>query len=916
LGQGKVGFGTTNPDEKSREYSYSSHGSSMLDSGNYYTRRTINSNRQGESVVINLKEAQIVGGVVTQGHKLTTNYMYTYNVQYKDEANKWHTISDSGAQDTANWNSGQYSKRCKDTPNWKSRRLGWWHGHRTQYSCSWFEKHRYCIRRTPPARGYLRYWWIGHLYGYPQHNCCACGKAPERRTCADYVKLGWCKDGHITFQKDGNMVSNFGYHHRYPSHHCTACGKGAKAFKGGQYDKKVNALFPTPVKATAIRIIVKTGYPVFRAALLVGKNHVDVQFAGTPWVYSVNFDFPHHPYKVLTSDNGKKWTLVKSGLNVPQFLFNPVLHTSYIRVDYQDETCDLYGGQPLTAEQIKSLGFKLVRRTGEDGGKHLHPAKDRLTGIAKYGTPCTGPSAETCNQDFSVEYKNDAYDEFLFTTGDLKHWLQTKKSQVLGWYENSARSVLCSSDSKSPHNVKWYRRNTDFDDPWISLKDYHYGEKDAFVSDGRRSSECARGGVHWYTYDDHDGSVAGRGTRRYLSKGDDFNGPGQSTLDNPRGWSSCEKNRGHWLQFDLGSVKKVKGITTQPRRDKREWLTAFKVRYAQADSGANRWQWAQPKKGPLFESAGWDGGDRNVKTKNFFKKVIEARYVRVYPVRWNSGGYPGTRADLIISSGNDPVFLYGGNKVQSQGKTRASREHKGLNVYIRMSPKTSASPPDIPVKYMGFTADPGKDIYPDSQVRIDACGDATKKRQKKEAAVQALGKVSETLSKNQKDLAENAEYLNTIKGIQSRIGSFQSDYNAAMNDTIDWGVVLSKAHLPLTTEPSLEQNTTAPPTDDSDTQEDGDDDDEEANEDTPSKEDSDENEAEKKSQEEKPDDQDDDEGKDKDKDDKAAEGDADKKKAGEGDADKKKADEARFRGTRKSSDASQLLYPGTSNEMF
>ena len=46
--------------------------------------------------------------------------------------------------------------------------------------------------------------------------------------------------------------------------------------------------------------------------------------------------------KVLTSDNGKVWKLVKSGLNVPQFLFNPVLHTSYIRVDYQDETCDLY----------------------------------------------------------------------------------------------------------------------------------------------------------------------------------------------------------------------------------------------------------------------------------------------------------------------------------------------------------------------------------------------------------------------------------------------------------------------------------------------------------------------------------------------------------------------------------------------
>ena len=825
LGEGKAGFEVVNPDERSREYSYKDHTSSMLDSGNEFTKGTILSNRRGESVVINLGQARMVRGIVTQGHKLTTSYMYTYNVQYQDELNKWHTISDNKIQDTPNWNSGHYSKRCVDKSNWRSRRYGWHNGQYQALPCGWFESKKYCIRRKPPSRGYTKYGWMRKSsWSWPQSNCCACGKQFEKRTCADYVSNGWCSNGHVTFQRNSNLLDYFDSKHRFPMSHCKACGKGAIAFTGGQYDNKVTAFLEKPVKAKAIRIITKTGYPVFRAGVIVGISEVAVTLAGTPWVGSVNFDFPHHPYKILTSNDGSSWKLAVSGVNKPTFYFNPPLHTSHIKLDYEQESCLLYGAKPLSEEQITALGFKLVRRNGAKQGTHMHPAKDELAGTESYGTACTGAGAGTCNRDFSTRWSDQAYDEFLITTGNLKHWVQVKKSQVLGWYSNSARTVMCSSESKTEHTIRWYRRTGVFQDPWISIKDYHSDEKEAQVAPSGRLSECARGGVHTNVYDDNDGKATGSGTRRYLSRGDSSNSHTESTINSDRGWSSCEKTRGHWLQFDLGATKKVKGVITQPRADRREWVTAFKVRYTASSETTKGWKWAKPQKGSTFQAPGWDGENGSVQTKNYFANTIEARYVRLYPVRWNAGGYPGLRADVLLDSGVNPVFLYGEHSYAGLGKTRASREHQGLNVYIRMAYKRAKLPTTIPVRFEGYTADPGDMIFPDSKPRLDACGDATKKKQAKEIALEEYQKIKQDLAKHRKNIAENVDYINNVEGIRARTETFRLDYSTALNDTIDWSHVLLKANISLTTVASAENKNEKPDPDDGDSQEAGEED--------------------------------------------------------------------------------------------
>ena len=64
------------------------------------------------------------------------------------------------------------------------------------------------------------------------------------------------------------------------------------------------------------------------------------------------------------------------------------------------------------------------------------------------------------------------FDEILFSTFDMTHWLRTKKSEIsINGYENTNRNVLSSSRNFTNHYVKWHNRTDNDDDPFISLYD-------------------------------------------------------------------------------------------------------------------------------------------------------------------------------------------------------------------------------------------------------------------------------------------------------------------------------------------------------------------------------------------------------------------------------------------------------------
>lgn len=121
----------------------------------------------------------------------------------------------------------------------------------------------------------------------------------------------------------------------------------------------------------------------------------------------------------------------------------------------------------LNVNTISGGGWQLVRHVPPQG--KWFRARDQLRGTEVYGTPC-GP---LCDTEFSVKFDNKKFDQFLFISGDQKKWLIADKDQVMGYYSNADRNIYKSSIAPKGGKAKWYRRQGNAEDPWISLTDHH-----------------------------------------------------------------------------------------------------------------------------------------------------------------------------------------------------------------------------------------------------------------------------------------------------------------------------------------------------------------------------------------------------------------------------------------------------------
>ena len=65
--------------------------------------------------------------------------------------------------------------------------------------------------------------------------------------------------------------------------------------------------------------------------------------------------------------------------------------------------------------------------------------------------------------------------------GDGSKWLIATKDAVIGdLYSNKDRQILKSSLNDDAHTAKWYHRDNQVVDPWVSLSD-HAGGSDTMV---------------------------------------------------------------------------------------------------------------------------------------------------------------------------------------------------------------------------------------------------------------------------------------------------------------------------------------------------------------------------------------------------------------------------------------------------
>ena len=123
----------------------------------------------------------------------------------------------------------------------------------------------------------------------------------------------------------------------------------------------------------------------------------------------------------------------------------------------------------------------------------------------------------------------------------------------------------------------------------------------------------------------------------------------KSMLDSDKAWSSGSNAVGQWMQINLGSVKKVKGVVTQGRYNHSQWVKSFKLKYSIDGS-----QYIDIDGYRTFQG----NSDYNTKVTNNFDSIIYAQYIRFYPQTWNNhmsmrAGVLTVTHDLLLHEIND-----------------------------------------------------------------------------------------------------------------------------------------------------------------------------------------------------------------------------------------------------------------------
>jgi len=102
-------------------------------------------------------------------------------------------------------------------------------------------------------------------------------------------------------------------------------------------------------------------------------------------------------------------------------------------------------------------------------------------------------------------------------------------------------------------------------------------------------------------------------------------------------WYARRNNRRQWLQIDTGKKQAIQGVVTQGRRRHNQWVKLYKV--SVSNDGTT---WQNVDCGRLFDG----NKDRNTRVRQLFSKPIQARYIRIHPMRWHH--HISMRAGVII----------------------------------------------------------------------------------------------------------------------------------------------------------------------------------------------------------------------------------------------------------------------------
>jgi len=117
-------------------------------------------------------------------------------------------------------------------------------------------------------------------------------------------------------------------------------------------------------------------------------------------------------------------------------------------------------------------GWTLVRRQ-QPSSVGWNMPDDNLAGASPFGTP--SPS-ETGSVSWGIRFNNIPFNHFLFRTGDRVKWGIVEKSAVYsGWQSGFSQVTIVKSHlSSTSYVVSWYKRTTQPEDPWVSVRDHNW----------------------------------------------------------------------------------------------------------------------------------------------------------------------------------------------------------------------------------------------------------------------------------------------------------------------------------------------------------------------------------------------------------------------------------------------------------
>ena len=195
-----------------------------------------------------------------------------------------------------------------------------------------------------------------------------------------------------------------------------------------------------------------------------------------------------NPYTIW-NNNGITFSLwsklsTSSGSSSSLLSFGDITNTNTDKVNIIEP--NITSGGTISAVPIgtdyKYLAFTyqaslIEQKTGVGGWRlvrFLPPSLGRwYTGNYMNTTTIDVPSIGT-PYDYTNEWAIPfgTFDEMVFGTFDMTHWVQCAKSSVIGVYNYQARNVIKSSAKNYAHTVKWWNRNPNGgEDPWISIND-------------------------------------------------------------------------------------------------------------------------------------------------------------------------------------------------------------------------------------------------------------------------------------------------------------------------------------------------------------------------------------------------------------------------------------------------------------